>query len=283
MQVSDLFANKKQRSVPLLSLPRWRTMSQSGRSFAPQIVLQLRFWAGQRTLLLWAPPATAIDGRWWFMQDYNAEHQIPSDLWSSLLDGNVIPCGRKTTVVGLSLTFACNGGFELEEMRRADRRMGTDVPRSVAPPSLPASSIYDLHKSYQNVTFIKIPSKIWCDHLCWLELLISPEVLALVSRSAKIFWTATEIFWEATEMSWEVPIHFKKYWDILRSFRDITVGNLDGKCLLHSRNIWQNIFSPCVWYHLLKPNIICQNIFCPMADDIIGQDIFPPCVRYNLL
>ena len=148
MQVSDLFANKKQRSVPLLSLPRWRTMSQSGWSFAPQIVLQLRFWAGQRTLLLWAPPATAIDGRWWFMQDYNAEHQIPSDLWSSLLDGNVIPCGRKTTVVGLSLTFACNGGleFELEEMRRADRRMGTDVPRSVAPPSLPASGFYDLHK-----------------------------------------------------------------------------------------------------------------------------------------
>ena len=163
MQVSDLFANKKQRSVPLLSLPRWRTMSQSARSFAPQIVLQLRFWAGQRTLLLWAPPATAIDGRWWFMQDYNAEHQIPSDLWSSLLDGNVIPCGRKTTVVGLSLTFACNGGleFELEEMRRADRRMGTDVPRSVAPPSLPASSIYDLHKSYRNVTFIQMFSKIW--------------------------------------------------------------------------------------------------------------------------
>ena len=164
MQVSDLFANKKQRSVPLLSLPRWRTMSQSGRSFAPQIVLWLRFWAGQRTLLLWAPPATAIDGRWWFMQDYNAEHQIPSDLWSSLLDGNVIPCGRKTTVVGLSLTFACNGGFELEEMRRADRRMGTDVPRSVAPPSLPASSFYDLHKSYRNVTFIKMFSKICCDH-----------------------------------------------------------------------------------------------------------------------
>ena len=96
------------------------------------------------------------------------------------MDVNLIPCGRK--VVGLSLTFACNGGFELEEMRRADRRMGTDVPRSVAPPSLPASSIYDLHKSYQNVTFIKIPSKICCDHLCWLELLISPEVLGLVSN-----------------------------------------------------------------------------------------------------
>ena len=176
------------------------------------------------------------------MQDYNAEHQIPSDLWSSLLDGNVIPCGRKTTVVGLSLTFACNGGleFELEEMRRADRRMGTDVPRSVAPPSLPASSFYDLHKSYRNVTFIKMFSKICCDHPWgmlswtlnfWLLGLVSNLIFqsftssanflaGLVVNSKKGFPTCRRYILD----TWLKMVNkhgFEKCQDILNSYRDI--------------------------------------------------------------